>query len=105
MGHPNQVQYIRPRCPRCRELRNASDPKLRRLGYDLRQVYPARVNGAIRVQCRFCYYSWWSRNRMVLSGVLTSGSTLTGGSSPVNNQYSDFGRPRRRFRRMKAKND
>lgn len=72
MGHPNQVQYPRPRCPRCRELKHAADPQLRKLGYDLRQVYPEHVRGAVRVQCCFCRYSWWSRNSAVLAGVLTS---------------------------------
>ena len=71
MGHPNQVQYMTPRCPRCRTSQYAGDPQLRRLGYDLRQVCAERVRGAVRVQCNFCHYAWWSRNAAVLSGALT----------------------------------
>jgi hypothetical protein len=64
-------QYPRPRCPRCRELPYSTDPQLWSDGHNLRQLYPEHVRGAVRVQCNFCHYSWWSRNVTVLAGVLT----------------------------------
>lgn len=68
MGQPNQVQYPRPRCPRCRAYRHALDPQLRRLGFELREV--SRTPDAVLVRCQFCHYAWRSRNAAVLGGVL-----------------------------------
>lgn len=79
MGHPNQVQYPVPRCPRCRKYRNAGDVRLRNLGFDLREI--ARKSNKVQVQCQFCHHIWWSTNDRARAGVLTQASTVT--AAPV----------------------
>jgi hypothetical protein len=62
------VQYIRPRCPRCkRNFRGAQDQRLRQLGYELQEI--AREQTRVRLRCRWCGYDWWSHNRVALGAV------------------------------------
>ena len=54
--------YPKPRCPRCRQLRE------RNLGYDLVEV--RRADKYVVVHCQFCHYTWRSTNEAARHGVL-----------------------------------
>ena len=60
------TQYPKPRCWHCKQFR---DPRLKGLGFDLREV--RRTEKAVLVQCQTCHHRWWSHNQAALGGVLT----------------------------------
>jgi hypothetical protein len=62
MARNNQIQYIRPRCPKCKRHPN----KKLRLGYDL-SFAPA--GNRVLITCNFCYYSWLSSNKQAKAEV------------------------------------
>lgn len=62
MPHPNQIQYIRPRCPRCKKLPARHSAR----GFNLRYE---RAGRKARITCKDCHYSWLSTNRIALAEV------------------------------------
>lgn len=59
---PRHVQYIHPRCPKCKK--HAWHSKRPDLGYNLR--FEPADNGKARVTCLDCRYSWLSKNLIAI---------------------------------------